>query len=184
MEYGGAKIGYRRGNTKPSAQVDQRRLIPRLPPAAAVRPGIQPILGPERHRMRRLTHEQGAALLGARMFGRFKSGAPIDLTPRFDDSALGSDPTRNNDFNFMPPGMNVTLDQTRCPFSAHIRKTNPRSEITPSCARASPSGPELTPDEIALKTTSIDRGLAFVSYQSDLSAGFRFQQQVWADNTA
>ncbi|KAF8520036.1 dye-decolorizing peroxidase precursor [Hysterangium stoloniferum] len=137
-----------------------------------------------------LTHEQGAALLGARMFGRFKSGAPIDLTPRFDDPALGADPTRNNDFNFMHPGMNVTLDQTRCPFSAHIRKTNPRGDIIPQntanqIMRSSiPYGPELTPDEIASKTTSIDRGLAFVSYQSDLSAGFRFQQQVWADNTA
>ncbi|KAF8520905.1 hypothetical protein BU17DRAFT_65127 [Hysterangium stoloniferum] len=145
MEHGGAKVNYigERGDTKPSAQVDQRRLIPRLPPAAAVRPGIQPILGPERPRMRRLTHEQGAALLGARMFGQFKSGAPIDLTPRFDDPALGADPTRNNDFKFMHPGMNVILDQTRCPFSAHIRKTNPvaisphETPPTRSCGRAS-----------------------------------------------
>ena len=30
-------------------------------------------------------------LLGARMFGRWKSGAPLELAPLYDNAALGSD---------------------------------------------------------------------------------------------
>ena len=41
-----------------------------------------------------LTPEEGSELLGARMVGRWKSGAPIDITPFKDDPALGTDPTR------------------------------------------------------------------------------------------
>jgi deferrochelatase/peroxidase EfeB len=62
--------------------------------------------------------EQGAELLGARLFGRWKSGesvllfdglctncrfnegAPIDITPTKDDPVLASDPLRNNNFDF------------------------------------------------------------------------------------
>jgi deferrochelatase/peroxidase EfeB len=41
-----------------------------------------------------LTKEEGSDLLGARMVGRWKSGAPIDITPFQDDPALGTDPTK------------------------------------------------------------------------------------------
>ena len=41
-----------------------------------------------------LTPQEGSDLLGARMVGRWKSGAPIDITPFQDDPALGADPTR------------------------------------------------------------------------------------------
>jgi deferrochelatase/peroxidase EfeB len=41
-----------------------------------------------------LTPEEGSDLLGARMVGRWKSGAPIDITPFKDDPALGVDPER------------------------------------------------------------------------------------------
>lgn len=41
-----------------------------------------------------LTPAEGSELLGARMVGRWKSGAPIDITPFQDDPALGTDPTR------------------------------------------------------------------------------------------
>ena len=61
--------------------------------------------------------EEGANLLGARLFGRWKSGelplslkyvytqclglgAPIDLAPLADDPVLAADPMRNNLFNF------------------------------------------------------------------------------------
>ncbi len=35
-------------------------------------------------------------LLGARMVGRWKSGAPMALTPNQDDTTLGKDPIRKN----------------------------------------------------------------------------------------
>lgn len=70
--------------------------------------------------------EQGSELLGARLFGRWKSGAPIDITPVKDDPELAKDPQRNNNFNF---GGEDQTDQTKCPFAAHIRKTNPRDDL-------------------------------------------------------
>ena len=41
-----------------------------------------------------LTPAQGSDLLGARMVGRWKSGAPIDITPFVDDPVLANDPTK------------------------------------------------------------------------------------------
>lgn len=49
-------------------------------------------------------HQIPADLLGARIIGRWKSGAPIDLTPTQDDPVLAADPLRNNNFNFSHPG--------------------------------------------------------------------------------
>ena len=41
-----------------------------------------------------LTPAEGSDLLGARMVGRWKSGAPIDITPFQDDPVLAKDPTK------------------------------------------------------------------------------------------
>lgn len=48
-------------------------------------------------------NEVSPDLLGARIIGRWKSGAPVDLAPTEDDPALAIDPTRNNNFNFSHP---------------------------------------------------------------------------------
>ncbi|KAJ7101916.1 DyP-type peroxidase [Mycena epipterygia] len=138
-----------------------------------------------------LTPQQGSDLLGARMIGRWKSGAPVFLAPLVDDPVLGSDPTRNNNFTYAEPGQAApnSTDQSKCPFSAHIRKTRPRLDLGSEAASTHhivrggiPYGPEVTADEAASNTTSIERGLAFVSYQSNIAAGFQFLQQFWADN--
>ncbi|KAJ7799733.1 fungal peroxidase [Mycena olivaceomarginata] len=136
-----------------------------------------------------LTAQQGSDLLGARMVGRWKSGAPVDLAPRFDDPALGADPTRNNNFTFSHPDAVLTTNQTRCPFAAHIRKVRPRADLgTPeNTVRAImrsgiPYGPEVSDEEAASNTTSTERGLAFVAYMSNPTNGFRFLQQAWANN--
>ncbi|KIK63491.1 hypothetical protein GYMLUDRAFT_241961 [Collybiopsis luxurians FD-317 M1] len=140
-----------------------------------------------------LTVAQNAELLGARMMGRWKSGAPIDLTPLADDPVLAADPQRNNNFNFTHPGFNLNTDQSHCPFSAHIRKTNPRADLGGSfpnhIIRAGiPYGPEVTTAEAASNTSSTDpsqeRGLAFVAYQSSISTGFAFLQKTWANSAS
>ncbi|KAJ8108503.1 dyp-type peroxidase [Nemania bipapillata] len=123
----------------------------------------------------------GAELLGARMMGRWKSGAPIDLTPLRDDPALA----HSQDFRFDPNS------QERCPFAAHIRKTNPRAdldfvgpnatEIRRIIRRGIAFGPEVTQQEKKEMRSSSDekleRGLLFVCYQANLSQGFQFMQK-------
>ncbi|KAJ7590005.1 dye-decolorizing peroxidase precursor [Mycena floridula] len=132
-------------------------------------------------------------LLGARMVGRWKSGAPVFLSPLADDPELGNDPARNNNFNYTSsdPGFVFTSDQEKCPFSAHIRKTNPRADFAiqspfPNHIMRSgiPYGPEVSLAEAAagVSDNSVERGLAFVAYQSDISVGFRTLQHVWANN--
>ncbi|KAI0908723.1 hypothetical protein F4823DRAFT_625352 [Ustulina deusta] len=125
----------------------------------------------------------GAELLGARLVGRWKSGAPIDLTPLRDNPAFA----KREDFRFDP------TNQERCPFAAHIRKTNPRSdldafggtEIRRIIRRGIAFGPEVTAEEKRAKKSSSDekleRGLLFVCYQSNLGNGFHFMQQSWAN---
>jgi Dyp-type peroxidase family len=110
-----------------------------------------------------LTVQEGADFLGARMFGRWKSGAPLDLSPTADDASLGADPEQNNSFDYS----DTLLDETKCPFSAHVRKMNPRADlpgvsITHHGFRSStPYGPEVSASEAASNTTSQDRGLLF-----------------------
>ncbi|KAI0338774.1 peroxidase TAP [Trametopsis cervina] len=136
-----------------------------------------------------LTVQQGAEYLGARMVGRWKSGAPTDITPEVDDPALGADPQRNNNFDFAHLTSSLVSDQSFCPFSAHIRKTNPRADladlntINHAIRAGTPYGPELSTSEIQQNKTQSDRGMAFVEYQSAIGNGFRFQQINWA-NTA
>ena len=63
-------------------------------------------------------------LLGAKMVGRWQSGAPLALAPDRDDPDLGADARRNNDFAFAddPRGF-------KCPVGAHARRANPRDAL-------------------------------------------------------
>lgn len=108
------------------------------------------------------------------MLGR--AGAPIDISPLADDKALGTDPNRNNDFRYDP------LSQERCPFAAHTRKTNPRSDLPTTeihriIRRGIQYGPEVSAAEAATRRTTKDRGLLFACYQSNIANGFKFIQQ-------
>jgi len=130
----------------------------------------------------------GADLLGARLVGRWKSGAPIDLTPLKDNPTMGANIAQNNAFRFDPSS------QAKCPFAAHIRKTNPRADLDAFggteahriLRRGIQFGPEVTPEEAAAKKSSTDpaleRGLLFACYQSNIVNGFQFLQKSWANN--
>lgn len=124
-----------------------------------------------------------AELLGARLTGRWKSGAPTQVTPLHDDPKLAADPTRNNVFTF------DNGNQEKCPFAAHVRKMNPRGDIDQVnginphrvIRRGIQYGPEVNDRERKQHKTEKDRGLLFVSYQSSLENGFQFlQKRKWS----
>lgn len=120
-----------------------------------------------------------AELLGARLTGRWKSGAPIQVTPFKDDPKLAADPKRNNVFTFDKG------NQDKCPFASHVRKMNPRGDIDTKTdinphrviRRGIQYGPEVNDLEKKQHKTEKDRGLLFVSYQSSLGRGFQFLQK-------
>jgi Dyp-type peroxidase family len=121
-------------------------------------------------------------LLGARMVGRWKSGAPMELAPLRDDPRLGADDNRSNDFEFGDDRF-----QRRCPYAAHIRKVYPRDDTANEAEvqrhriiRAGiPFGPEVEPGET---TTRHSRGLMFVCYQTSIERQFEFIQRSYANN--
>ena len=136
--------------------------------------------------------EVDPVLLGARLLGRWKSGAPLALTPSQDDTALGADPNQNNNFDFSDD-----QGERRCPYAAHIRKTNPRADFDQGglsqekavdprrVIRAGiPFGPEVSPTEQSANKTSQERGLMFVCYQTSIPGQFEFLQINWANNPA
>ncbi|KAF8344609.1 hypothetical protein F5887DRAFT_1062028 [Amanita rubescens] len=131
-----------------------------------------------------LTPQQGSDLLGARLIGRWKSGAPIDLRPFDDDAFLATNIDLNNDFSYAAE----LGTQKICPFAAHTRKTNPRSDLNNQVQthrimrRGIQFGPEVTPEEKKEQKTINNRGLLFQSYQSSILNGFRFLQINWANN--
>lgn len=122
--------------------------------------------------------------IGARVVGRWKSGAPLTLAPIEDNSKLIG--AQNFDYA-------DELEQQRCPYAAHVRKTNPRKGFAgfePETAvlphlmvrNGIPYGPELTKEEIEEKQTKHNRGLLFVSYQSKIENGFQFVQKSWSNS--
>ncbi|KAL0576965.1 dye-decolorizing heme-containing peroxidase [Marasmius crinis-equi] len=143
-----------------------------------------------------LTKEENIDLLGSRMVGRWPSGAPVDLRPLRDDPELGADPQRHNNFTFDHPELgsafDMTTNQTFCPFTAHILKSRPRLTFKPEdlrhqIARAGlPYGDEVTDSEQSSGTTSedpaLERGMAFVAYQSNIEDGFVHMQIQMINN--
>ncbi|KAF5392263.1 hypothetical protein D9757_001579 [Collybiopsis confluens] len=120
-----------------------------------------------------LPPEDASHKLGARMFGRWKSGTPVVLSPDKDDESISNDDKQVNNFQY-------STDQKTCPFAAHTQKSFPRNNFPTSYdhlfRRASiPYGPEL--DALETSTTTADRGLLFLCYQSSIDRGFKYTQQ-------
>jgi Dyp-type peroxidase family len=116
-------------------------------------------------------------LLAARMVGRWKSGAPLELDPLRDDFKLGGDQKRNNDFEF-----GDDPEQRKCPYAAHIRKVYPRDDTRNEAEvqrhriirQGITFGPEVAPGE---STTKYSRGLMFVCYQTSIERQFEYIQR-------
>ncbi|WP_378784685.1 Dyp-type peroxidase [Nonomuraea fastidiosa] len=112
---------------------------------------------------------------GAMLVGRFKDGTPLTLKPRPAGGPVV------NDFTFDAD------DGSKCPFSGHVRKTNPRSfgrEV--GMARRGQTYGERTDDpwddSPPEERPSGEVGLLFMAFNSSLLGQFEFMQQTWANN--
>ena len=122
-------------------------------------------------------------LLAAKMMGRWKSGAPLALSPSRDDPELGADRRRNNDFLYEeddPTGF-------KTPGGSHIRRTNPRDASIAGVARihrmirrGTAYGPPLP--EGVLEDDGLDRGLMFAFVGAHLGRQFEFVQSQWIND--
>ncbi|GLB43345.1 putative peroxidase [Lyophyllum shimeji] len=126
--------------------------------------------------------KDAADRLGARLFGRWKDGTPTELSPDAPDPAISGDDKRINNFAF-----DQSAGQKRCPFASHMRKSNPRNDVTPIESvfkhfirrHNMPYGPEVTAEERDGNGTIQQRGLHVVCYASSIVRGFKFYQQAW-----
>ncbi len=125
------------------------------------------------------------ALLGAKMVGRWQSGAPLAISPDLDDPELGSDARRNNDYGYGddPRGF-------KCPVGAHARRANPRDafdhdgsvdvRLHRMIRRGTSYGPML-PDGV-LEDDHADRGIIFVFAGAHLKRQFEFVKTQWLND--
>ncbi|MGW4942115.1 Dyp-type peroxidase [Actinoplanes sp. NPDC004185] len=133
----------------------------------------------------RSANRKEEALLGAKIVGRWQSGAPLALAPDHDDPELGEDPERNNDFVYRddPRGF-------KCPAGAHARRANPRDALDAENSvdvrlhrmirRGTSYGPPL-PDGV-LDDDGQDRGIIFVFAGAHLGRQFEFVKTQWLND--
>jgi Dyp-type peroxidase family len=124
---------------------------------------------------------QEEELIAAKLVGRWRSGAPLVLAPEHDDPKLGTDPNRNNDFSYSDD-----MQGLKCPFSAHIRRLNPRDALKNDLVavnlhhvlrRATNYGPPLP--EGVLEDDGVQRGGVFLLIGAHIKRQFEFLQSQW-----
>jgi Dyp-type peroxidase family len=119
-------------------------------------------------------------LIAAKLMGRWRSGAPLVLSPDKDDPQLAADSQRNNDFNYKemdPQGYAV-------PLGSHARRMNPRDTAANMnrrrmIRRGATYGPYL-PEDAA--EDGAERGIAAFVICASLIRQFEFAQNVWAND--
>ncbi|MEA5536854.1 Dyp-type peroxidase [Crocosphaera sp. XPORK-15E] len=126
-------------------------------------------------------------LAGAMAVGRFEDGTPLVLQPND-----GSPSLNNFDYRGDSEGL-------KCPFQAHIRKSNPRLESVREGGPFAQSKEQELGHRIARRgvtyggplsdfSEDFDRlprtgvGLLFMCYQSDIWEQFEFMQRLWCNN--
>src|SRR6185369_9422605 len=148
--------------------------------------------------------------LAAKIVGRWRSGAPLNLAPDHDDPALGKDIQRNDNFLFAKTDGNGFA----CPIGSHMRRTNPRDALEPNSPEralvisnrhrivrrgrpyADPlptppaplaqtgAGASAVPEEVrvAHHKQPMEQGLIFLAINSDIQRQFEFIQQTWINS--
>ncbi len=125
-------------------------------------------------------------LAGAMAVGRFEDGTPLVLQ--------GNDGSKNlNDFDYSEDSFGL-----KCPFQAHLRKTNPRLESVRKTGPFARSEEEELGHRITRRAVTYGGplsdfsnlnnlptggvGLLFMCYQSDIWEQFEFIQRFWSNH--
>jgi Dyp-type peroxidase family len=138
-----------------------------------------------------------AVHVASKMVGRWPSGASLVRHPDADPGTRHGD---EDNFAYR----DTDADGMRCPFGAHVRRSNPRDwgvapdakaalEVTGRhrlLRRGRAFGPPLTQNLEAAEILAaldgpddgVERGLHFVSFQASLERQFEFVQQQWCGN--
>jgi len=139
----------------------------------------------------RATQEPGGASnhearerLGAKFVGRWKSGAPLVLSPESDHPRLSNE----NNFSYAEKD----ASGLRCPIGAHVRRANPRDSLASGAKVALNSANRHRimrrgrsygdRSQNVMVDDGIDRGLHFICLNSDIERQFEFVQQTWINN--
>jgi Dyp-type peroxidase family len=132
------------------------------------------------------TYEQGdEAKLAAKIVGRWRSGAPLVVSPDADQPEYDPQPPGANDFRYETPDPRGYA----CPLGAHIRRSNPRDALGfdgrlsfrhRMIRRGMPYGPLLKED--VFQDDKKDRGLVFVCFNASISRQFESVQRQWLND--
>jgi Dyp-type peroxidase family len=123
-------------------------------------------------------------LAGAMIVGRFEDSSEVVNNSR--DKGITQDWQMNNDFDYRDDKKGL-----KCPFHAHIRLTNPRSDIkTPGDAKKYRITRRGIPfNDIGRNENDLDNdqpsggvGLLFQCYQSSIQGQFEVIQKFWAND--
>jgi len=144
-----------------------------------------------------------AVTLASKMVGRWPSGAPLVRHPDKDPGKRFQD---EDNFGYLSNDEDNDRYGARCPFGAHLRRTNPRDwqlGATPDASRTlanlhrilrrgRPYGSPVEPAMDAAKLierallpapeTDAPRGLQFLAFNANLERQFEFVQQQWLNN--
>jgi Dyp-type peroxidase family len=134
--------------------------------------------------------EKDAVLLGAKMFGRWPSGAPLALYPDADPAPGPDGVVSENDFGYH----GHDRDGRRCPIGSHVRRSNPRDVFEDNPAAKSLS---LTKKHRLIRRgrnykTAVpewrgepaheEEGIQFLCLNANIAGQFEFVQHTWANH--
>jgi Dyp-type peroxidase family len=140
----------------------------------------------------------------SKLVGRWPSGAPLVRHPDADpDSPRFAD---DDTFTYLSSDDDNDRYGARCPFGAHVRRTNPRdwqlgaspdesarlANLHRLLRRGRPYGEPLDeamlPSELVRRSLggagapAVERGLQFLCFNANIDRQFEFVQQQWANN--
>lgn len=127
--------------------------------------------------------EEEQEYLAAKMFGRWRSGAPLTLAPQKDNTELGADYGENNNFSYKDDQNGKIV-----PLSCHMRRMNPRDtkqsvlsdlNLHRIIRKGVSYGGE--PEKGTTEDDGKERGLYFIGISAKAMATMEFLQSEWTN---